>query len=99
MATRIPPTLLAELERLDDGARPVAEIWRGVGIAADRLGIARPCYERVRVLVKEQRSQKRLGGDRTRDVVLDVVSRARPIDALADHLAGVPLPPRRAGTL
>jgi hypothetical protein len=55
-AARIPAQLLAAIERLDDGAAPLAEIARRVGAEADRLGLTRPSYERVRQLLHESRT-------------------------------------------
>jgi len=54
-AARIPDRLLDALERIDDGKLPLAEISRRVGAEADRLGLTRPSYERVRQLIHESR--------------------------------------------
>lgn len=50
-APRIAQTLLEAIPRLDDGARPIAEVCRQVGAVADSRGLTRPSYERIRVLV------------------------------------------------
>jgi hypothetical protein len=55
-AARIPDRLLAAIERLDDRAVPLAEIARRVGAEADRLGLTRPSYERIRQLLHESRA-------------------------------------------
>jgi hypothetical protein len=86
-APRIAPELVGELQRIDDGVLSIAEVCRRVGAAAERLGLARPSYEQVRVLVHERRLCARRTP--TGSVLVDVALRARPPDALLDHLAGV----------
>jgi hypothetical protein len=71
---------------------PIAEVCRRVGAEADRLGLTRPSYERIRVLVHETRRVRRLGPS-TASVLFDVWMRTRPPDALLDHLWGVGLAP------
>src|SRR5918992_1338863 len=71
----------------------VAEICRGVGARADELGIARPSYERVRTLV--HRARERGGEPSTTGVLFDVAVRARPPEALLDHISGVGVAARR----
>lgn len=78
---------MQELERADDGRRPIAEIWRRVGAEAERRGTLRPSYERVRTLVQARRARRPTVT--TGQVVLDVVFRARPPDAIVKHLAGI----------
>jgi hypothetical protein len=56
LAPRISPRLVAELERLDNGKRSIADITRAVGAHAERLGLMRPSYEQVRTLVHVKRS-------------------------------------------
>jgi len=85
-APRLSPRLLAALERIDDGNLPIAELRRRVGAEAERLGLARPSYERVRILAHEHRA--RLAATTTSDVLLDVAMRVRPPEAILDHLAG-----------
>jgi hypothetical protein len=50
-APRIRPPLLEALARHDDPRVPIAEVCRRVGAEADRLGLTRPSYERIRELV------------------------------------------------
>jgi hypothetical protein len=92
-APRLSPRLLDVLRRVDDGRRPIAEVWREVGAAAERLGLPRPSYERVRLLVKEERRRRAVPG--TAEVLVDIALRTRPPDALLDHLSGVGVPRRR----
>jgi hypothetical protein len=88
-AARIGPRLLAELERIDDGSLSIAEVNRRLGAAAERLGTTRPSYECVRRLIHERRPTR--SGPTTLEVLVDVSTRARPPDALLDHIAGIEL--------
>jgi hypothetical protein len=85
-APRLSPRLLAALERIDDGRLPIAELRRRVGTEAERLGLARPSYERVRILAHETRARRARAT--ATDVLLDVAMRVRPPEAILDHLAG-----------
>ena len=88
-APRIPQRLLEALVRLDDPAVPIAETYRRLGEQADRMGITRPSYQRVRVLVhlfrriRRRPSKARLGWG------LAVRIRARPLELFVDHVAGI----------
>ena len=86
-APRISPRLLEALVRLDDRRVPIAEVNRRLGAEAERLGLARPSYERVRELVHQSRRLRR--GPTTASVLVDVALRARPPEALLDHVSGV----------
>jgi hypothetical protein len=59
LAPRISHRLLEAIVRLDDQGRPIAETCRRVGAEAERLGLFRPSYQRVRVLVHEARRVQR----------------------------------------
>ena len=85
-AARLSRDLLRELVKLSDTGATVAEVLRGVGEAAERLGEPRPSYERVRVLVREARTVRKRAA--TGEVLLDVMLRVEPVEALIDHLAG-----------
>lgn len=77
--------LVRELERLDDGQLPVAETYRRLDAAADRLGLPRPSYEAVRRRVHDIR---RTRVERTTaDVAVEVAFRVRAPEALLDHVA------------
>jgi hypothetical protein len=95
-APRLSPRLIDAIARLDDARLPIAEVRRRVGVEADRLGLPRPSYERVRELVHESRRLR--ARVRTGEVLLDVAFRVRPPDALLEHVAGVgvPTPPKPA---
>lgn len=85
-AARLSKQLLRELVKLSDSGATIADVLRGVGEAAERLGEPRPSYERVRVLVREARQVRKRAA--TGEVLLDVMLRAEPVEALVDHLAG-----------
>jgi hypothetical protein len=93
MAPRISPRLLEAIVRFDDRAQPIAETCRRVGREADRLGLTRPSYQRVRVLVHESRRIRR--GPSTASILADVAFRVRPPEAIVDHLSGVGVPALR----
>jgi hypothetical protein len=86
-APRISDRLLHAIPRLDDGKMPFAEVCRRVGEEADRLGLPRPSYQRVRVLVHEARRLRRQ--PTTADVLLHVSTRARAPGEMLDHVAGI----------
>src|SRR5438552_18020388 len=89
-APRLSPRLVGAIARIDDGELSIAEIRRRLGAEADRLGLPRPSYERVRELVHESRRLRAQVS--TQDVLLDVTTRTRPPDALLEHISGVGVP-------
>jgi hypothetical protein len=89
-APRISPRLLHALDRLDDRRLPIAEINRRLGAEAERLGLRRPSYERVRELVHRLRWLRR--GPSTGRVLLEISMRARPPSAFLDHVSGIGVP-------
>jgi hypothetical protein len=90
IAPRISPKLLEAIVRFDKTSRPIAETSRRVGREAERLGLPRPSYERVRELVHMMRRIRR--GPTTASVLLDVAFRLRPPEAVVDHVSGVGIP-------
>jgi hypothetical protein len=92
IAPRISPRLLDAIARFDDKAHPIAETSRRVGREAERLGLPRPSYERVRELVHLTRRFRQLRGPSTASVLLDIATRVRPPEALVDHVSGVGVP-------
>jgi hypothetical protein len=94
-APRIPPRLLEAIVRLDDTRVPIAEVNRRVGREAERLGLHRPSYQRVRELVHHSRRLRRRRPT-TASVLLDVAFRVRPPIAVLDHLSGTDAPHRAA---
>jgi hypothetical protein len=75
-APRIDPRLRRMIARTDRPARPIAETCRRVGARAERLGLARPSYEQVRVHVHASRA--RAAAASAVHVVFDVSVRLRP---------------------
>ncbi|HMB17721.1 MAG TPA: hypothetical protein VKO41_00265 [Gaiellaceae bacterium] len=94
-AARIPDRLYKRLVKLDDPNVPIAETYRRVGAEAERLGFTRPSYERIRVLVQQERRWRRSRGPSTTSVLIDVAFRVRPPEAVLDHLSGIGVPTRR----
>jgi hypothetical protein len=90
-APRLPPRLLEALVKLDDRTVPIAEVNRRVGAEAERLGLRRPSYQRVRVLVHHSRRVRR--GPTTAAVLFEVAVRARPHGAVLDHVSGIGVDP------
>ena len=90
-APRFSPRLIDAIVRLDDRRIPIAEVNRRVGQEAERLGLRRPSYQRVRVLVHQLRRVRRQ--PTTAAVLLEVAVRARPPEAFLDHVSGVGVKP------
>jgi hypothetical protein len=84
-APRLHRLLIDCIEGLSRRSLPIAEIGRRVGAEAENLGLPRPSYEQVRVLVHEARL--RTSVPTTSEVLVDIAFRARPATALVDHLA------------
>lgn len=84
---RIPPELLRALDRLDDGRLPIAELVRRVGAEAERHGITRPSYERIRQLVHESRAQRRRPGPSGLQVLAEAAVGLRPTGSTKDAMA------------
>jgi hypothetical protein len=85
-APRIPRRLLDEIERQSRRNVPIAEMNRCVGRAAARMGLYRPSYQQVRILVHRARRLRRQAPSRVSTVALDVAFRVRPPVALLDPL-------------
>jgi hypothetical protein len=83
-APRIGPTLLAGIERLDDDSLPIAEVNRRVGSLASHIGLTRPSYEQIRVLIHEHR--RRGLAPTAGQILLEVAARSRPPEALLELL-------------
>jgi hypothetical protein len=86
-APRIDERLVGALARVDDRSVPIAEINRRVGLVAEGLGLKRPSYQQVRVILHELRSRRR--SPNFGKTLLDISFRTRPPTALIDDLAGV----------
>jgi len=83
-APRLDARLVAALERLDSDSRPVAETHRLLGMVAHHLGLPRPSYERVRLLVRDLRRRGPVPG--IGSVLLDISLRQRPPESIIDAL-------------
>ena len=92
-APRIDPRLRACIECIAPEQHSIAETCRRVGALATELGLIRPSYEQIRVLVHEH-TQRGLAPS-TGEVLLDIAARSRPADAILQHVAGT-LAPKRA---
>jgi len=92
-APRISPRLLQALDRLDDRRVPIAEVNRRLGAEAERLGLRRPSYQRVRELVHRLRWLRKR--PTTASVLWEVALRARPPEAVLDHFSGIGVRPLR----
>ena len=84
-APRIDERLVAALGRLDDPTLPIAEINRRLGLVAEALGLTRPSYQQVRVIVHQLRSQSR--SPRVGETLLEISFRVKPPTAILDALA------------
>jgi hypothetical protein len=94
-AARVSDRLHKRLLELDDPNLPIAETYRRVAAEAERLGLTRPSYERIRVLVHQSRRWKRKRGPSTTSVLVDVAFRVRPPEAVLDQPSGIGVPTRR----
>jgi hypothetical protein len=95
LAARITDRLYKRLLELDDERVPIAETYRRVATEAERLGLTRPSYERIRVLVHQSRRWRRSRGPSTTSVLVDVAFRLRPPEAVLDQVSGIGVPTRR----
>jgi hypothetical protein len=91
LAPRISHRLIEAVVRLDDQAHPIAETCRRVGAEADRLGLTRPSYQRVRVLVHESRRIRR--GPSTTRALLNFALPLRTPDELIERLQALGIRP------
>ena len=55
---RLDKRLRAAARKLDDHRTPVAETWRRVGAKADELGLPRPGYDTIRLIVRDHRQRR-----------------------------------------
>jgi hypothetical protein len=90
-ASRLSPRLYDFIERLAERPMSIAEINRLVGAEAERNGITRPSYERVRELVHEARWLKN-GHHSLGRTLVDVATRTRSHAAYAELAARGPRP-------
>jgi hypothetical protein len=89
-APRISPRLLDEIERQSRRTVPIAEMNRCVGRAATRMGLYRPSYEQVRVLVHTARRLRVRGRGPVSTVARQVAFRVKPPEAILLHFLAPP---------
>jgi hypothetical protein len=90
-APRLSARLLDFIEIVAARPVPIAEINRLVGAEAERLGLPRPSYQRVRVLVHEARDLQR-GYLSTAEILIDVATRRRSPYAYMELATHAPRP-------
>jgi hypothetical protein len=83
-APRIDSRLVAALVRIDDPRCPIAETNRRLGSVAGELGLVKPSYEQVRVILHAVRKGKRQPGIGT--LLLDFALRTRSPEQVLDAL-------------
>ena len=86
-APRLSPKLLEAIVRYDDRTVPIAETYRRVGREAERLGLPRPSYQRVRVLVHAARRAR--ARPTTASLLVDVALNVRHPQHVLDELTGL----------
>lgn len=55
---RLDPRLRRSATRIDDPREPIAATWRKVGLVADELGVPRPGYDTIRLIVRDYRRRR-----------------------------------------
>jgi hypothetical protein len=91
-APRIPRRLLDEIERQSRRRVPIAEMNRCVGRAAAEMGLYRPSYEQVRVLVHIARRLRRGGPAPVSTVARQVAFRVKSPEAILLRFLAPPAP-------
>jgi hypothetical protein len=86
IAPRIDSKLVAALVRLDDRQLPIAEINRRLGLVAADLGLPKPSYEQVRVILHAVRRGKREPG--IGSLLLDIAYRGKAPEQLLFAITG-----------
>ena len=89
-ASHFSPRLLDKVDDLSEKSLSIAEINRRVGVEAQRLGVTKPSYERVRQLVHEARALHR-GYVSALEILIDVATLQR---SARDWAKLATLPPR-----
>jgi len=84
LAPRLSHRLIDAIVRFDSRSHPIAETCRRVGAEADRLGLTRPSYQRIRELVHETRRIRRRPS--AVDVLRIVTSPLRTPEEVIDRL-------------
>lgn len=87
LAPRIDSRLVAALARIDDRRLPIAETNRRLGPVAAELGLVKPSYEQVRVIVHALRRAK--CDPSVGSLLLDLALRTRSPQEILEVLAGI----------
>jgi len=77
-APRYDRRLLGAIRRLDDESLPIAEVWRRVGAAAEKIGVPRPSYVHVRRIVVSERDRAAELREIRNEALAGLVSRMTP---------------------
>ena len=85
-APRLSPRLLDAVVRLDDRNVSIAEVNRRVGAEAWRLGLPKPSYQRVRVLVHAARRVRRRHRPSVASLLFDVSANVRDPRHVLDYV-------------
>jgi hypothetical protein len=80
-ASRLDAPLVKALVRIDDRSVPIAETYRRSREVAAALGVPRPSYECVRLLVHDARRQQERRRV-ARNTLIDVALYRKPLQAL-----------------
>ena len=83
-APRIDSRLVAAIALFDDRTEPIAMTYRRVGRLAELLGIVRPSYQQVRVLVHAERGRAEMRRA-DREIVADILLGRRSAMALSER--------------
>jgi hypothetical protein len=81
-APRLDARLIAALARLDRTDLAIAETHRRLGLVADGIGLTRPSYQQVRVILHQLRTGGR--GPGVGMLLLEIALQQRPPESLLD---------------
>jgi hypothetical protein len=84
-APRIDTRLLRAARRLGRRPSSVADIHRSLGVYAEQIGVARPSYQQIRLIVNDAR-MRQAARRATTELLLDVELGTRPVTDLAQLL-------------
>jgi hypothetical protein len=87
-APRIDERLVAAIARLDDPLLPIAETNRRVGTVAEGLGLKRPSYQQVRIVVHALRRKERSSSRGQLLLEISLRGRVRSPEEVVELVAG-----------
>jgi hypothetical protein len=94
-AARVTERLYRRLVELDDDGVPIAETYRRVAAEAERMGLSRPSYERIRVLVGQSQDGSEAAGRVRRAFSSTSRSGCARRRHILDHVSGTGVPTLR----